>query len=513
MKAQKIFMLSMLVMTTLVYTGCKDEVDPLVEELDFDRVLGPANLTSRIRNLTTIELNWNLRDGADHYVVEFSEDSLEFGTIIFTDEVTADELPYQHTFAGETRYSARVKAVQEGLEDSNWAITTIETAQENIFLPLPGENVQDIYAILLWQAGAEVTHFLISPGNTERPITDDEKAAGEATLEDLSGSTDYTVTLYNGTKRRGVVTFSTQEAADIYPEDDLVAAIAAADEGAELVIAPGEYTTGAIAITKSITLKGQKPYDKPIIYGQLTCNTTVASITVESISFKGNVGPLAQFFNTIAGCNLGSLTIEDCEISSYTNGILYNNASGVYGSVRISNTYAHSMVGSGGDGIDFRNGTIGSLTVENSTFANAFRSFLRMQLPCTMLFKNCTMYKISTPDNTNNTGIFRASGAAGATNTLEVSNCLLVETGVLNPTVSVTSGNWCRNAASMLAVPTYDNNNIHSCYNLLVGLYTTAAQVSATELDPGFVDAANGDFTVTNQTIIDNNIGDPRWFQ
>ena len=30
-------------------------------------------------------------------------------------------------------------------------------------------------------------------------------------------------------------------------------------------------------------------------------------------------------------------------------------------------------------------------------------------------------------------------------------------------------------------------------------------------LDPGFTDAANGNFKVSNQTIIDNEIGDPRW--
>ena len=30
-------------------------------------------------------------------------------------------------------------------------------------------------------------------------------------------------------------------------------------------------------------------------------------------------------------------------------------------------------------------------------------------------------------------------------------------------------------------------------------------------LDPGFADPASGDFTVSNQTIKDKNIGDPRW--
>jgi len=34
---------------------------------------------------------------------------------------------------------------------------------------------------------------------------------------------------------------------------------------------------------------------------------------------------------------------------------------------------------------------------------------------------------------------------------------------------------------------------------------------SGTTADPQFVNAASGDFTVKNQTLIDNQIGDPRW--
>jgi hypothetical protein len=203
-----------------------------------------------------------------------------------------------------------------------------------------------------------------------------------------------------------------------------------------------------------------------------------------------------------------SFAVEDCEVSHFGYQIFYNdqNTDGVYGTVRFRNSFFHDFPGTGGDGIDFRKGTINALEVENCTFANGFRSFLRMQIACNTTFKNCTFYKISTFDSGNNTGLFRTNVGG----TFDLRNCLFVETGVQNPT-SATTGNFCRNAASMVATATYDNNNIHSCYNLLVGLYTTVAQVDATTLDPGFVDPANYDFTVTNQTVIDNNIGDPRW--
>src|SRR6187549_3933738 len=141
MRTKNIFII-LLGLLSCAFVGCEDKIDPLITELNLERVLSPVGLKAIVRNKTAIELTWDLREDADHYVVEFSEDSLEFNTIIFSDEVTGDELPYQHNFAGETRYSARVKAISsEGIEDSKWSTVTIATAQENIFLPLPGENV------------------------------------------------------------------------------------------------------------------------------------------------------------------------------------------------------------------------------------------------------------------------------------------------------------------------------------------------------------------------------------
>jgi hypothetical protein len=504
------------VVVSFAWVACDDEIQP-IEELQFSRVMTPIGLEAFVRNQTTIELNWDAREGVSTYVVEFSEDSLLFTTIVFTDEVTADELPYRHTLSGETRYSARVKSVGgDGLEDSKWTAVTIETAAENIFKAIPGDNVQDTYATLLWTVGGDMTHFLINPGNIERPITAEEKAAGEAIITGLTGSTDYTVTLYNGNKRRGTVVFSTQREATVFPTNDLAAVIAASAEGAILILAPGQYNLATVALTKSITLEGQKSYDKPVINGSFTTATTVAAISLKSVLFNGG-GTIAQFFSAGAGTDIGTLSIVDCEVKNYQNTFIASTSTGgtaaKFGSIIVSGCYVHDILpAGGGDGLDFRGGTVGSLAVENSTFANGFRAFLRMQIASNTSFKSCTFYKISALDNSNNTGIFRTAGAAGPNNKLEVRNCLFAETGVASP-VNVQSGNWARRADHMIAIPTYANNNISNCNNLLVGLYTSAAQVSATELNPGFVDAANGNFTLTNQTLIDNQIGDPRWRQ
>src|SRR5690606_29120249 len=60
----------------------------------------------------------------------------------------------------------------------------------------------------------------------------------------------------------------------------------------------------------------------------------------------------------------------------------------------------------------------------------------------------------------------------------------------------------------------FGNNNYFNAPNFYSSSetrYDTSA--TYTTLDPGFVDPANGDYTVTNQTLLDEGIGDPRWLQ
>ncbi len=494
------------------FAGCDDKIDPVIQELDLDRAFSPVGLEARIRNQTTVEITWDARPDAQHYVLEISADDMLFTNIVKTLEVGPDDLPVQETLDGETLYSIRVKTVSaSGVPDSKWVTLTITTEPEQIFLPSQEGDIKATEATLRWNAGAEVTHFIINPGATEREITADEKAAGVAVVTGLTGETAYTIILKNGEKTRGTKAFTTLidlgDASPIYPEDDIVAILDAADEGDSFVLFPGEYQLGSYAIKKSVTLSGYDPTDKPVLFGQFTCGATVATVELNYLDVRSD-GTSSQFFNTLADCNLTTLIINECEISGYANNFIYNNTAGTtYGSITVKNSYVHDIQGAGGDGIDFRTGAIGALTIENTTFANGFRTFLRMQVECNTAFRNVTFYKVATVNNSNNNGLFRTSGAGS----FEVKNCLFVQTGPTDAPASVQVGNFCRQASYMVPTPVYANNNIFNCNNIFVGIYTAAADVSATETDPGFVDAANGDFTVTNQDIIDNSIGDSRW--
>jgi len=61
---------------------------------------------------------------------------------------------------------------------------------------------------------------------------------------------------------------------------------------------------------------------------------------------------------------------------------------------------------------------------------------------------------------------------------------------------------------------TFQNNNYFNAptlYDSSVARYDDST--SFTTLDPEYADAANGDFSVANQSLIDDNVGDPRWLQ
>src|SRR5690606_14162723 len=130
--------------------------------------------------------------------------------------------------------------------------------------------------------------------------------AGEATITGLTSATAYTGTLYNGTKRRGTVAFTTIREADLFPDDDLSAAIASAPAGAELMLAPGVYTfTGTLTIDKSIILSGQKPHDKPVLNVDFQIVDGARDLIVRNVELNGD-GYNTVFNLGIAGVEYGS---------------------------------------------------------------------------------------------------------------------------------------------------------------------------------------------------------------
>jgi hypothetical protein len=502
----------------VILTACI-EVDPIVEKLEFDRVFTPRQLEVRVRNRTTAEFTWTLRDDAQKYVLEISEDSLLFSTIIRTFELNRNQIPYSVQLEGETRYSARLKGTSTESGDSKWVTVTFMTDTENIFFPVQGDDVKATQATVKWPAGSEVTHLLITPGNIQRPISAAEKTAGAATITGLTGDTGYTVRLFRNTKQRGSITFTTLTdlggATPVYPEDNLATVIAEAQPGDVLVLFPGNHSLhqGDIQITKSITIKGFLPHNKPVINVRFMINPGVTDFHLKDLELAGTYGEpqtillQAILFNS-GTYNLNSINLEGCIIRNYNQALIYGgSAVSKVQDLTIHDCILSNIVNDGGDFIDFRSGHVANLNITNNTFnrvAAAPRDFIRLDNSSSnfpgsksnIVIDRCTFYNVSHSR--------RILYVRFVENASTVTNSIFAGpegyTGYYSNQAGTTN-------------PVCSKNN----YWNAPAFYTTSSKLDVssdyTTLDPGFVNVAAGNFKVTNQALIDNNIGDPRWLK
>ncbi|MBE8727928.1 DUF5123 domain-containing protein [Flavobacterium hungaricum] len=523
MKTKYVFRgLITLLLLAIAVSSCESYNEELLNGIGNSREFSPIGLKATIRNQTTVELNWTVKsdENADHYVVEFSADDPEFKTIYKTVNVTASQLPIQVALEGETVYSIRVKAVNAaGLEDSKWSTVTATTLSEQIMLPIADADIEAKQVTVRWTPNSTVTQIVANPGNVIHVITPAEKTAGVALVTGLTSETDYTVTLYNGTKKRGERSFKTGidigNGILVKPEDDLNAKVAAAAADATLVLMPGEYKafTGEIILDKPITIRGLRAGDKPKLNVRFTMNSGATSLSLIDLELNGSSTQtdLAKYNQN---GNYGKLLVSGCNIHDYL-GSFANTTTGVIAkieSIAIENSIVTNMVTANtGEFIDFRTSFVDDISLTKSTFNNcaAARAFIRLDaaptltgsgLTSNILIDSCTLYKV--------TNTVAASGYQ-ILYVRFVSNATIVRNSLFAETVA----RYANQAAT--APPTFANNNYHNAttLNQASPVSPLKSDTSGTALDPQFTNAATGDFTIGNQTLKDNKVGDPRWIK
>jgi hypothetical protein len=505
---------------TLALTSCETYNEPLLDELGNTREFSIIGLTTIVRSQTTIELNWTTKETVDHYVIEFSADDPEFTTIAASIKVTAAQLPLRVRLQGETLYSIRIKAVTPGLDDSKWTITTANTLTEQLFLSVVPGDIQAKQATLRWEPNSAVTNILVNPGSISHLITAEEKVSGMAIITGLTGETNYTATLYNSGKKRGVQTFTTGvdigNGILVKTTDNLIQMITDAAPGAALYLEPGDYTaqTGTVILGKSITLRGLRSYDKPRLKLNFTLNAGVANFSLIDLDITGPgtmPGANASLM-TVAGAssNYSDILISGCYIHDFERSLIAANASGAkVKSFTVDNSIVKNVnTNAGADFIDFRNTYVTDIVVKNSTFdtCSTGRDFVRVDaatgltgtgLTTNVLIESCTLYKVS-----NTSAPKRILYVRFASNTSTVNNTLITDTSAIytnQPTTTfpVYTKNYYFNAPSFMDA-TITNNK---------------PDATGTAADPQFVNAATGDFTIKNQALLDKKIGDPRWIK
>jgi hypothetical protein len=205
--------------------------------------------------------------------------------------------------------------------------------------------------------------------------------------------------------------------------------------------------------------------------------------------------------------NFNSLLISGSNIHDYGRSFIAGNESGaVLQQLTIENSIVYNILTSGGDFIDFRNSDVLNVHIKTSTFYNVApdRDFIRMDasgtsndsgITANILIEYTTIYASSNKDSS------RLLYVRFVSNDVTVRNTLIAET----------ASEGYADRSGIDETPSFSNNN----YFNAPGFYDSSQYIyddsNYTTLDPGFVDPSTGDFTITNQTLIDNNVGDPRW--
>ena len=500
---------------TLTLFNCDGSYDvDLIEELNVDREFAPVALTTIVRNQTIVELNWTVRDGVNNFVVEFSADDPTFTTIFKTVEVSAEELPVQVQLEGLTEYSIRVKAKSSiGLEDSNWAIGTATTLSEQLMLPSLLGDVGYNQAVLRWEPGINVTTIVLQPGDITHNITAQEKANGIAIVTGLTSETQYSAELLNNDKPRGTAAFKTEvdpaSGTVINSNNDLLQMIADAASGSVLLLEEGDYTSqiGTATLDKSITIRALLSYAKPLLSINFELIDGATDVSLIDLDLDGATTTQDVVRYTGAG-NYNSLLVSGCNIHDFDRSFIAGNQTdAIVQTVTVENSIVTNVITNGGDFIDFRNSDVLNLNVNTSTFNNCApgRDFIRMDdagtltqsgLVSNVNLDSCTIYACS--DSSSKRLLY----VRFQENKITVQNTLITDT----------SSEGFSDQSRTDPNPTFYNNNYFNApgfFNSTQTVYDGSGTHS--ELDPGFVDTLIGDFTITNQTLIDNAVGDPRW--
>ena len=517
---KKYFKSIVLGLATVALASCSDVADEITS-IVYNRNFSPTSVEAKVRNRTNIELSWNLGDGVTNYNVEvYANDSLTFaGSPVKSFSVSPDEVPVLiKGLEGETQYSFRVQATDgNSSRDSKWSSAYAKTEAEQIFKNVAEEDIKGSSVTLRWTAGEKAATIELTPGDIVYNVTDDDIAAGAATITGLTPETEYKALLKSATgKTRGTITFKT--GIDLAETDilvkagaDIAAAIKDAPEGYRLVVEPGEYGIatdeaafgGSITISKQLTIKGLRQNEHPVIKGRFKIE---APLTIDQCTLDGKGTDGGQCFDFTAEGEVESLTVTNSEVKNYTKGFFYINKAVLVNTITIDGNIISNIECDGGDLFDCRKGGYNKFDLKNNTIYNSAkgRDFVRMD--------DASGSISATPVITidHNTIVGACNDASKRILYVRfVGNTIRFTNNIVANSV----GNFSNQAKT--AVPTFDNN----IYFEAAGYVTSGANANAlfvdgegTILDPQFADAANGNFTIGNDNVKDKKAGDPRWY-
>lgn len=268
------------------------------------------------------------------------------------------------------------------------------------------------------------------------------------------------------------------------------------------------FSSGVLTVNTPLVLKGvSKAGVAPEIIGAVKLGEGVTSFRAEGIRFNGNDKAIGNAFEVAATLDASNIIIRNCEIYGYNKSLFYGNAEGEVDNLTFNKLLVHDM-GTGQGMIDIRKKLYAAVVIENSTFYNGGRDFIRLDGKDATTVKSASIrnntFSAVSIDASNS--ILYVRSADLAANYVVENNLFLNETG--STTILAKSGTQ---------VPVMNNNWFYNCIS--EAFWTgTIDQATATgngggvlEADP-CADSANASFKLTNAELKNAKVGDPRWW-
>ena len=263
----------------------------------------------------------------------------------------------------------------------------------------------------------------------------------------------------------------------------------------------GFSDNGVFTLTSDLSLRADGDVS---IIGGFNLAAGISNLYLYGIKFEGNSQAIEGFITDEDDAATQSVIVRACEMTGYKRSIF--NCAGSHGDVEFSGNIFHDFGADGGGGIDIRGGSITNLTFVNNTLYDGIRDMFRLDAGVTGLnsvnITNNTFSNI-TGGNSNGFARIRATAAAGIT----IANNLFLNmqssnySFVHNNTVSANTMNVAGNFFF----------NCHEEWFSQMDEATATANGGAVLTASPVVDAANGDFTVTDATVKAAGAGDGRW--
>lgn len=543
----------------LGFVSCSDDRDDINTTLQLDRALTPQNFVATVLDSgSDVKFQWDVRSDVATYVLSVFDNELCEGEALWSGEVAADEVPYtlKNTLEAEQTYYAAVYAVSadERVKNSNRAISeAIETFAIMTSLEPRVSDRSSTSISLAWTADDFLTHIKVvetgAAEGTEYTVTADDIAAAGATVEGLTPSTGYTMTLFYNSASRGTVEVWTRpdatgatvvttsaELQQALLDGATKIAVAHSDVPYSLEFAAG--TTNPLPEwNKDLTIYGISTPEglQPTIIGftmGLNPGSAEYAVSISDLKLDGNG---AGYVVNVPGnkvTNISSLTIKNCEIFNYAKNLVTCSDGGselhVSGDILLDGltAYAINPEGSGGgDTIDFRYGTYNNLTLKNSTIYNGGRTFFYLDKAITgftgkILIENNTLSNVNM--KTNRQGMFCVRLVGVLTGSFEVKNNLILN--ILGEGQDLTKFHLVGNYDGCVT-PTFTNNYYYNFSNNEDNSFFTSAN-AAPEMSEAVALAGGGkilaedpcqkslkgQFWIENADVISNSVGDPRWW-